>query len=90
MQGVRVVVHGRVQGVGFRAWVVHEATELGVAGRVWNRADGGVEAEAVGAAPALRSFVAALRQGPRPARVDDVSEQWFECRDAPRGFQVTG
>ena len=90
MRGVRVVVHGRVQGVGFRAWVVHEATALCIAGRVWNRADGGVEAEAVGAEAALGRFLSAIRQGPRLARVEQVSEQWFECREAPHGFQVTG
>jgi len=90
MQAVRVVVSGRVQGVGFRAWVVREATSLGIAGRVWNRPDGGVEAEAVGPAAALERFLAALRQGPRLARVEQVAEQWFECREAPRGFQVTG
>ena len=90
MRAVRVVVSGRVQGVGFRAWVAREATGLGLTGRVWNRPDGGVEAEAVGEATALERFVAALRQGPRLARVDEVVEQWFECREAPRGFQVTG
>jgi acylphosphatase len=90
VQAVRVVVSGRVQGVGFRAWVVRQATELGIAGSVWNRPDGGVEAEAVGSGAVLERFVAALRQGPRMARVEQVSEQWFECREAPRGFQVTG
>ena len=90
MRAVRVVVSGRVQGVGFRAWVVREATGLGVVGRVWNRPDGGVEAEAMGPEPALARFVAALRQGPRLARVEQVAEQWFECREVPRDFQVTG
>ena len=90
MQAVRVVVHGRVQGVGFRAWVVREAIALGVGGRVWNRADGGVEAEAVGSAAALGRFVTALRTGPRLARVEQFSEQWFESREIPRDFQVTG
>jgi len=90
MQAVRVVVSGRVQGVGFRAWAARQATELEIAGRVWNRPDGGVEAEAMGPKPALERFVAVMRQGPRLARVENVAEQWFECREAPRGFQVTG
>jgi acylphosphatase len=89
MQGVRVVLHGRVQGVGFRAFVAREAASLEVAGRVWNRADGGVEAEAVGSEAALRRFVTALRTGPRLARVEQLSEQWFECQKAPRGFEVS-
>ena len=90
MRAVRVVVSGRVQGVGFRAWVVGKASALGLSGRVWNRADGGVEAEAVGPDPALEQFVAAVREGPRHARVEQVAEQWFECPEAPQGFRVTG
>jgi acylphosphatase len=90
MQAVRVVVSGRVQGVGFRAWAVREASALGITGRVWNRPDGDVEAEAVGAGPALERFVAAMRQGPRFARVEQVDEQWFECPEVPQDFRVTG
>jgi len=90
MRAVRVVVSGRVQGVGFRAWVVQQATALGLAGQVWNRPDGGVEAEAVGPDPALERFVAALRQGPRLARVEEVAEEWFESPEVPRDFRVTG
>jgi acylphosphatase len=90
MRAVRVVVSGRVQGVGFRAWVVRQATALGLAGQVWNRPDGGVEAEAVGPDLALERFVAALRQGPRLARVEQVAEQWFESPQVPREFRVTG
>ena len=89
-EAVHVVVRGRVQGVGFRAWVVRQAAELDVHGAVWNRADGGVEAEAVGAEPALRRFVAALRAGPAHARVEQVAEQWFERAEVPSGFRVTG
>ena len=88
MEAVRVVVSGRVQGVGFRAWVVREATAMGLAGRVWNRPDGAVEAEAVGARAVLERFVTAIGQGPRHARVEAVAEEWFECREAPRGFEV--
>ena len=90
MQAVRVVVHGRVQGVGFRAFVAREAACLGVAGRVWNRPDGAVEAEAAGSQAALERFISALHAGPRLAHVEQVTEQWFECREAPRGFRVTG
>ena len=90
MQAVRVIVHGRVQGVGFRAWVVRQAADFGVRGAVWNRTDGAVEAEAVGPEPALQRFVAALRAGPAHARVEQVAEQWFERAEVPSGFRVTG
>jgi len=94
MKGVRVVVRGRVQGVGFRAWVVQQATELGLGGQVANRVDGSVEAEAVGPAGALERFVAALRRGPTHARVEQVEAEWFERDESPRrgghmGFQIT-
>jgi len=93
MLAVRVVVRGRVQGVGFRAWVVQRATELGISGQVANRADGSVGVEGVGARGALERFVAALRVGPTHARVEQVEEEWFEREGAPRGgvhgFHIT-
>jgi acylphosphatase len=90
MQAVRVVVTGRVQGVGFRAFVVRRAAEGGLAGWVRNRANGAVEAEAHGAPEALGRFVEALREGPRPARVEHVAVQWFDAVEAPGDFRVTG
>jgi acylphosphatase len=88
MNAVRVVVRGRVQGVGFRAWVVRAASELGVAGEVWNRRDGGVEAEGVGPPDTLRRFVAALRRGPTHARVEQLVEEWFEREPPKGGFRI--
>ena len=90
MLAVRVVVTGRVQGVGFRAFVLREASSRRLGGWVRNRADGAVETEAQGTAEALRAFVEALRRGPHPARVEDVSEQWFESPSAVHGFRVVG
>jgi len=90
MRAVRVVVRGRVQGVGFRAWVVREATALGVHGAVANRADGSVEVEGVGEESTLERFVAALRTGPRHARIEHIEESWFERARVPDGFHITG
>jgi acylphosphatase len=90
MEAVRVVVWGRVQGVGFRAFVVREAARCGVTGHVRNRPDGSVEAHAHGARAALEDFVAALRQGPRAARVESTAEQWYDGAEAPGDFRVTG
>ena len=90
MRAVRIVVSGRVQGVGFRAFVARRAHELGLGGWVRNRPDGSVEAEAAGPEPALRQFVMALRGGPAMARVSEASEQWFDPPDVPRGFHITG
>lgn len=90
MRAVRVVVVGRVQGVGFRAFVVREAGLQGVTGQVRNRPDGTVEATAHGSQHALEAFVAALAAGPRQARVESVATQWFDGADPPGDFRVTG
>ena len=70
---VRFVVTGRVQGVGFRWFVVKQARALGVAGYVRNRDDGSVEVVAVGEAAVLEELAAALRRGPPAARVAGVT-----------------
>jgi acylphosphatase len=70
-----VVVRGRVQGVGFRAWTEHMALRHGVAGWVRNRRDGSVEAVFSGAADAVAAMVAACRQGPGGGAVNGVTEQ---------------
>ncbi len=69
----RWVAAGRVQGVGFRWFVLTRAQALGVRGWVRNLADGSVEV--VGAAPAavLDDLEAVLRQGPRGAFVERLS-----------------
>jgi acylphosphatase len=68
----RAVVHGDVQGVGFRWWTAHEAARLGVRGWVTNREDGAVEVHAEGDAAAVDELVGLLHDGPRYARVAHV------------------
>ena len=81
------VVHGRVQGVGFRYFVERAAARLGLGGYVKNRADGSVEVLAVGGAAQPERLREALRKGPPIARVDDVEES--EAVSEPvTGFQV--
>ncbi len=69
---VRLRIHGRVQGVGYRDWTVRTAREFGVIGWVRNRADGSVEALASGEAAKIDRFVDACRQGPRLAFVSSL------------------
>jgi acylphosphatase len=71
---VHVRIHGRVQGVFFRQWIVDEATKRGLRGWVRNRSDGTVEAVFVGPRPALRDMVAACRRGPPKAEVSRLVE----------------
>lgn len=68
------VVRGRVQGVGYRWFVRSAAVAEGLHGHVENLPDGSVRCEAEGEAAALQRFAAALRQGPRLARVDAVQQ----------------
>lgn len=72
---VHVMVRGRVQGVGYRAWCADEAARRGLAGFVRNRRDGAVEAVFVGAPDGVDAMVAACWSGPPAARVDDVLVQ---------------
>ncbi len=69
---VRVVVHGRVQGVFFRDTVRRDALAAHVSGWVRNNRDGTVEAVFEGNAGAVERLVAFCRRGPRGARVDRV------------------
>ena len=68
----RVVVEGRVQGVGFRASCAARARAAGVGGMVRNLADGRVEAVFEGAAASVDALVAWCEQGPRFAHVGHV------------------
>ncbi|WP_136709221.1 acylphosphatase [Agromyces sp. H66] len=85
----RVIVHGEVQGVGFRYSARFEAARLGVAGWVRNRPDGTVEAEVEGDEASVTAMLEWLAGGPPGAvvRGTDVSEA-EPVGEA--GFRVTG
>lgn len=70
-----VIVRGRVQGVGYRAFVTREALRHGVAGWVRNRRDGSVEAVLSGAAEKVAAVIEACRRGPFAACVDAIDER---------------
>jgi acylphosphatase len=71
-QRVRVVVHGRVQGVFFRDTCRRTATQRGVAGWIRNRPDGAVEAVFEGPADEVGAMLVWCRAGPPMAKVDSV------------------
>lgn len=68
----RLVIEGRVQGVGYRWWAVQAAAALGLAGWVRNRADGSVEILAIGDEEAIARLATACREGPSHAEVRSV------------------
>ena len=67
-----VTISGRVQGVGYRAWVERQAAARGLSGWVRNRRDGAVETVFSGDAQAVEAMIADCRIGPRAAFVLDV------------------
>ena len=81
-----LLIAGRVQGVGYREWMVVEAVRLGIAGWVRNRADGMVEALVEGEQDAVEELLRACRRGPRLARVDAIEEAPAEAPEEP-GFR---
>jgi acylphosphatase len=70
----QVTIRGRVQGVGYRAWVERQGGARGLEGWVRNRRDGSVEALFAGPADIVADMVTSCRQGPSPAEVDAVNE----------------
>jgi acylphosphatase len=71
---VRMLISGRVQGVGFRYFTQRVAERLGLVGWVKNLPTGEVEVQVRGELSALEAFRQQLRQGPRSSRVDPLSE----------------
>ena len=71
-RGIRILISGRVQGVGFRHFIWRRASELGLSGEVRNLALGDVEVRARGESQALEQLQSLARQGPPHARVTAV------------------
>jgi acylphosphatase len=71
-----IVIQGLVQGVGFRYFACERANELGLHGFVCNMPTGDVEIEVVGLKSLINEFVAAIKIGPRSARIRDFQIQW--------------
>jgi acylphosphatase len=90
MAVTRVLVGGRVQGVGFRWAVMAEALRLGVAGWVRNLDDGRVEVHAQGEAGAVAALSGWLRSGPPGARVTEFAERQVASEEGLEGFVIRG
>ena len=75
MAARRLIISGRVQGVGFRDWMAREAGRLGVAGWVRNRRDGALEALVDGDTASVAELLRRCRYGPRLAEVREIVEE---------------
>ena len=71
----RLIIEGRVQGVGYRAWIEHQARACKLEGWVRNRRDGSVEALFAGPAKTVAEMVALCRHGPPSAKVTAVLKE---------------
>ena len=84
---VRVLIFGRVQGVGYRASTVQKARQLGLQGWVRNRADGSVEAIFEGEKTAVKRMIQWCHGGSTAASVDEVKVEPTE-RKGLQGFTI--
>ena len=85
---LHAVVHGRVQGVGFRFFVLDSVANLRLTGWVRNRRDGAVEVLAEGSRVDLEILLACLREGPRVSRVERVETDWPEPTGRFTRFEI--
>ncbi|WP_213978851.1 acylphosphatase [Sphingomonas sp. dw_22] len=82
----RIFVSGRVQGVGYRDWVVRTAQRTGLTGWVRNLKDGRVEILAAGEEDALNALIEGCREGTPLARIDHVENYPADGEKAHKGF----
>lgn len=85
---LHAIVKGRVQGVGFRAFVVENGISLGATGWARNRWDGSVEVVAEGDKESLERLAAALQRGPMISNVTHVDQEWGEASGEFKSFRV--
>jgi acylphosphatase len=85
---LKAVIHGDVQGVGFRYFVQERARDLGLKGWVRNRGDGSVECVAEGPDDRLRKLLGELKRGPSAASVDEVEASWTEAVGDVPAFSI--
>lgn len=86
---LHATISGRVQGVGFRYWVLQEANKLDLRGWVRNTHHGEVEVEAEGNEDVLFEFEQVLWRGPALSRVDQVDCQYLKQDKDYTAFRIT-
>ena len=83
MTALHLIIHGRVQGVGYRDWLAAQARALGLSGWVRNLTDGTVEAVIAGPDAAVQTCLAACHEGPPLARVSRIDSTTCEPPTGP-------
>ncbi|GAC1633887.1 MAG: acylphosphatase [Ktedonobacteraceae bacterium] len=88
IEELHAVVHGYVQGVGFRYFASRRAASLGLRGYARNKGDGSVEIVAQGSRSTLENLLVVLRQGPSAAEVDEVETTWRTPTEHLSSFSI--
>jgi acylphosphatase len=85
---VHIIVHGLVQGVGFRYFVYKKAVNLNLTGYVRNLFSGDVEIEAEGNRSLIEEFIEEVKIGPSAADVTDMKIDWMKCLNTESRFEL--
>ncbi len=88
MKRSHIFVSGRVQGVGFRAFIQNAAYSLDLTGWVKNLPDGRVEVLAEGSEEDIHTLIDRLKEGPIGSRVDNVDVNWEKYQDDHEKFRI--
>ena len=73
---LHAIIHGRVQGVGYRAFAIRSAQQIGLTGWVRNRYNGTVETVAEGDRTQLENYLKVLQRGPVSSNVTKIDKEW--------------
>lgn len=85
---LHAVIHGHVQGVFFRAFVLEKAVEIGLNGWVRNVVNGSVELQAEGERVKLEELLSVINIGPPASRVTGVDVEWSDYKGEYQEFDV--
>ena len=83
-----IIVVGKVQGVGYRAFVQLHAMKFGLNGWVRNCSDGTVEIEVEGKKEIIEALLEQLREGPLFSQVESLQVDWREANRQTEGFKI--
>ena len=84
----KALIHGRVQGVGYRFFAERVATQLDITGYAKNLWNGDVEVVAQGDKTSLETYLTKLREGPRMAKVTDIDVEWQSVSEQYPNFDI--
>ncbi|HJY63936.1 MAG TPA: acylphosphatase [Ignavibacteria bacterium] len=85
---VKIIVSGRVQGVGFRYYIAREAERLGIKGYVRNLWNGDVEIYAEGRWEFVEEMIKKAKLGPSHSKVDSCKVEWLDFANKYDNFDV--